>query len=63
MHPKTKEVLVHAGKKITSSVYNHIKQAKVERFEVNPEDLEGAFASATSSIRTPAKSSLKRTTS
>src|SRR5213593_917806 len=43
-HPKTIEVLVHAGKKITSSVYNHIKQAKVERFEVNPEDLEGAFA-------------------
>src|SRR5499433_1982290 len=43
-HPKTKEVLVHAGKKITSSVYNHIKQAKVERFEVSPEDLEGAFA-------------------
>src|SRR5881296_1905402 len=43
-HPKTKEVLLHAGKKITSSVYNHIKQAKVERFEVNPEDLEGAFA-------------------
>src|SRR5438105_989779 len=43
-HPKTKEVLVHAGKKITSSVFNHIKQAKVERFEVNPEDLEGAFA-------------------
>src|SRR6266478_3850417 len=43
-HPKTKEVLVHAGKKITSSVYNHIKQAKVEHFEVNPEDLEGAFA-------------------
>src|SRR5216117_2236956 len=43
-HPKTKEVLVHAGKKITTSVYNHIKQAKVERFEVSPEDLEGAFA-------------------
>ncbi|MBI2150164.1 MAG: DNA-directed RNA polymerase subunit beta [Acidobacteria bacterium] len=44
VHPKTREVIVHAGKKITSSVYNHIKQAKVERFEVNPEDLEGAFA-------------------
>src|SRR5881296_1589933 len=43
-HPKTKEVLVHAGKKITASVYNHVKQAKVERFEVNPEDLEGAYA-------------------
>jgi DNA-directed RNA polymerase subunit beta len=46
VNPKTKEVLVHAGKKITTSVYNHIKQAKVERFEVNPEDLEGAFAAA-----------------
>src|SRR5215467_2033023 len=44
VNPKTKEVLVHAGKKITTSVYNHIKQAKIERFEVNPEDLEGAFA-------------------
>src|SRR5438477_555432 len=43
-HPKTKDVLVHSGKKITSSVYNHIKQAKVERFEVTPEDLEGSFA-------------------
>ena len=41
-HPKTKEVLVHAGKKITTSVFNHLKQAKVERFEVTPEDLEGA---------------------
>ena len=43
-NPKTKEVLVHSGKKITSSVYNHIKQGKIERFEVNAEDLEGAFA-------------------
>src|ERR671931_191209 len=43
-NPKSKEVLVHAGKKITTSVFNHIKQAKVERFEVNAEDLEGAFA-------------------
>jgi DNA-directed RNA polymerase subunit beta len=43
-HPKTKEVLVHAGKKITKSVLGHIKQAKVERFEINPEDLEGAFS-------------------
>ena len=44
VNQKTKEVLVHAGKKITSSVYNHIKQAKIERFEINAEDLEGAFA-------------------
>ncbi|HZI52020.1 MAG TPA: DNA-directed RNA polymerase subunit beta [Terriglobia bacterium] len=45
-HPKTKEVLLHGGKKITSSVFSHIKQAKVEKFEVSPEDLEGAFAAA-----------------
>ncbi len=46
VHPKSKDVLVHSGKKITSTVYNHLKQAKVERFEVNVEDLEGAFAAA-----------------
>jgi DNA-directed RNA polymerase subunit beta len=45
-HPKTKETLLHAGKKLTSSVFNHIKQAKIERVEVTPEDLEGAFAVA-----------------
>src|SRR5262245_11966544 len=44
VNPKSKEVLLHAGKKLTSSVYNHIKQAKIERVEVTPEDLEGAFA-------------------
>src|ERR1700740_2233393 len=44
LHPKTKEVLLHAGKKITKSVFDHIKQAKVERFEVAAEDLEGSFA-------------------
>src|SRR5438477_10882386 len=46
VHPKNKEVLVHAGKKITSSLFKHIEQAKVERFEVTPEDLEGAFSVA-----------------
>jgi DNA-directed RNA polymerase subunit beta len=46
IHPKNKEVLVHAGKKITSSLYKHIEQAKVERFEVTPEDLEGSFSVA-----------------
>jgi DNA-directed RNA polymerase subunit beta len=34
------------GKKITKSVFDHIKQAKVERFEVAPEDIEGAYAVA-----------------
>ncbi len=46
LHPKTKEVLLHSGKKITSTAYGHIRQAKVERFEVNPEDLEGSFSVA-----------------
>src|SRR5436190_3633751 len=46
IHPKNKEVLVHAGKKITKSVFEHIKHAKVERFEVAPEDIEGAYAVA-----------------
>src|SRR5207248_8487832 len=45
-HPKTKEVIVHAAKKITKSVRAHIKQAKLERFEVLPEDLEGSFSVA-----------------
>src|SRR6188768_1634793 len=46
VHPKTKEVLVHAGKKISAKAFADIKHAKVERFEVIPEDLEGAFAAA-----------------
>ena len=46
VHPKTKETLLHGGKKITSSVFSHLKQAKIEKFEVSPEDLEGAFAAA-----------------
>jgi hypothetical protein len=29
-------VLLHGGKKITSSVFSHIKQAKVEKFEISP---------------------------
>src|SRR5688572_781588 len=45
-HPKTKDVLLHAGKKITSKTFSDIKHAKVEKFEVSPEDLEGAFAAA-----------------
>jgi DNA-directed RNA polymerase subunit beta len=46
VHPKTKEVLVHAGKKIHAKAFADIKHAKVERFEASAEDLEGAFAAA-----------------
>ena len=46
VNPKTKEVVVRAGKKISNSVLQTLKQAKIKRFEVSPEDLEGAFAAA-----------------
>ncbi|MCZ6751147.1 MAG: DNA-directed RNA polymerase subunit beta [Acidobacteria bacterium] len=46
MHPKTKEELVHAGRKITPSLYKDITKARVERVEVSPHDLEGAWLMA-----------------
>ncbi len=45
-NPKTKELLVGAGKKITASVFAHMKQAKIKRFEIVAEDLEGAISVA-----------------
>ncbi len=46
VHPKTKEELVHAGRKITPSLYKDITKARVERVEVSPHDLEGAWLMA-----------------
>ena len=40
------ELLLGAGKKITASVLNSIRQAKLNEFEIAPEDLEGAFSAA-----------------
>ncbi len=40
------ELLLGAGKKITASVLNSIKQAGLTEFEIAPEDLEGAFSAA-----------------
>ena len=45
-HPKTKELLVGAGKKITASVLLSLKQSKVKQFEIVAEDIEGAFTAA-----------------
>ena len=45
-NPKTKDLLVGAGKKITASVFTHMKQAKLKRFEIVAEDLEGGFSVA-----------------
>jgi DNA-directed RNA polymerase subunit beta len=45
-NPKTDELLVAGGKKISHSVYQNIKQSKLKKFEIVAEDLEGAFAVA-----------------
>ncbi len=44
--PKTDEVLVGAGKKITHSLFQHLKKAKIKSVEIVPEELEGAFSVA-----------------
>jgi len=46
LNPKTKELLVGAGKKISASLYQNLKQSKLKRFEIAAEDLEGAFTAA-----------------
>ena len=43
LHPKTKEVLVHSGRKVSSAHYNDMVKAHVQRVEVSPNDLEGAW--------------------
>jgi DNA-directed RNA polymerase subunit beta len=45
-NPKTDELLVGAGKKISQSVLQTIKQSRLKKFEIVSEDLEGAFAVA-----------------
>ena len=41
VHPKTKEILCHAGKQITHSQYNLITKARINQVEISPSDLEG----------------------
>jgi len=43
---KTGETVVTQGKKITSNVYKEIQKAKIEKVEVAPNDLEGAYVVA-----------------
>jgi len=42
LHPRTKEELVHAGRRITPAILETIKKARVETIEILPEELEGA---------------------
>ena len=43
-HPKTKEEICHAGRKITGAIYKEIEKAKITEVEVSPNDLTGAFS-------------------
>ncbi|MGH9434267.1 MAG: DNA-directed RNA polymerase subunit beta, partial [Terriglobia bacterium] len=43
-HPRTHEMVVHAGRKITPSLFREIQKAHVKQIEVAPQDLEGAYS-------------------
>ena len=45
-HPRSGEVLVHSGKKITNLGLREMEKARVKEIEVPAQDLEGAFALA-----------------
>src|SRR5499426_468928 len=46
VNPKAKEVICHAGKKISHSIYNLITKAHITQIEISPNDLEGCFTVA-----------------
>ncbi len=46
LHPRTEEVVFHAGKKITEHVFKEIQKARVQQVEISVNDLEGAFIAA-----------------
>ena len=43
LQPRTREELVHAGRRITPTLYDSLKKARVESVEVSPQELEGAW--------------------
>ncbi|MBI4460227.1 MAG: DNA-directed RNA polymerase subunit beta, partial [Acidobacteria bacterium] len=43
LHPKTKEELVHAGKRITPSVFDSLKKARLDVVEIAAQELDGAW--------------------
>ncbi|RMG52050.1 MAG: DNA-directed RNA polymerase subunit beta, partial [Acidobacteria bacterium] len=42
-HPRTGEVIVKAGRKISAYVYRELLKAKVKEVKISPGDLEGAY--------------------
>jgi DNA-directed RNA polymerase subunit beta len=45
-HPRTHEVVVNAGRKVTPALLRDIEKAHITRIEVSAHDLEGAYAAA-----------------
>ena len=43
LHPRTKEELAHAGRRVTPSVLDALRKARIEAVEITPEDLAGAY--------------------
>ncbi|OFV94807.1 MAG: DNA-directed RNA polymerase subunit beta [Acidobacteria bacterium RIFCSPLOWO2_02_FULL_60_20] len=43
LHPRSKEEIVHAGRKISPAMYDAIQKAHISAVEVAAHDLEGAF--------------------
>jgi DNA-directed RNA polymerase subunit beta len=46
INPKTKELICHAGKKISHTLYNLITKAHIEKVEISANDLEGCLTVA-----------------
>jgi DNA-directed RNA polymerase subunit beta len=44
VHPRTRETLASAGRKLTASVLKEIEKAHLRELEIAPQDLEGAYA-------------------
>ena len=46
LHPRSGEVLMHAGKKITPQVLKELQKARIQQVEISLHDLEEAFTAA-----------------
>jgi len=46
LHPRSGEVLLHAGRKISDHVLKELQRARVQQVEISANDLEGAFTAA-----------------
>jgi DNA-directed RNA polymerase subunit beta len=42
-HPRTHEIILQSGKRITAALLKEIQRARISHVEISPHDLEGAF--------------------